>query len=206
MNGEGSSQARAAARQSIAQILAQLHGFPKRRAAELLGVRDAIGTWIDRQQALRIEVEDRVLPLLSPGLRAGVERATNRFQEDGLPHFSNPVFVHCDLGSEHILVQEDTGHCIGLIDFEEATVGDPVVDFVGLWIAHGKEVTGDILARYGGPHDRGFGERLHYYHWMGSVHAILHGLRIDDEATLRSGVEELEIRIEGSAFGDPLQL
>lgn len=206
MNGDGPGQDRADARERLAQTLAQLHGFPKRRAGELLQVRDALASWTDHHRALRIDVEDRVLPVLSPGLRAGVTRATDRFEAEGLRHFSHPVLVHADLGVEHLLVEDDTGHCIGLIDFETATVGDPVIDFVGLWLVHGREVTGDVLARYGGPPDSGFGERLHFYQWMGSVHAILHGLRSDDDAIVREGIEALEARIQRSAFGDPLQL
>jgi aminoglycoside 2''-phosphotransferase len=206
MSGPGSSQSRASARERLAQTLAELHGFPKRRAGELLQIRDAVTSWTEAQQALRSQTEERVLPLLSPGLRAGVVRASDRFQAEGLPHFSHPVLVHADLGMEHVLVEEDTGLCTGLIDFETATLGDPVIDFVGLWNAHGKEVTGDVLARYGGPHDSGFGERLHFYQWMGSVHAILHGLRAQDDAIVRDGIETLEARIQRSAFGDPLQI
>ena len=206
MNGAGPSQSRATARERVAQTLAQLHGFPKRRAGEILQVRDATTQWLDRYQALRSVVANRVLPLLSPDLAQRVEGATDRFQQEGLPHFSHPVLVHGDLGMAHILVQDDTGHCSGLIDFEEAALGDPVIDFVGLFITHGKQVTSDVLARYGGPHDSGFGERLHFYQWMASVHAILYGLEVEDDSTVRSGVSELERRIDRSAFDDPLKL
>jgi aminoglycoside 2''-phosphotransferase len=205
LNGPGPAQHRANARERLAQSLAQLHGFPKRRAGEILGVRDPVARWTARYQALEVELADRVLPLLPAGLRAGVVKATSRFQEAGLPQFSHPVLVHADLGSEHILVDDQTGACTGIIDFEDATLGDPVIDFVGLWLSAGKQVTGDVLARYGGPHDSGFGERLHFYQWMGSAHAILHGLQVEDHGLVSDGIAALEARIERPAFGDVLE-
>jgi hypothetical protein len=54
----------------------------------------------------------------------------------------------------------------------------------------------DVLARYGGPPDSGFGERLRFYVWMGSAHAILHGLDEGDDALVADATRELSDRIE----------
>jgi aminoglycoside 2''-phosphotransferase len=196
MHGSGPGQGRANARERISEILAEIHGFPKQRAARLLDVRNGVEAWTARYQALREQVEANALPLLAPSLRAGVERATRRFFEKGLPHFSHPVLVHGNLTSEHILVDDTTGLACAVIDFESAALGDPVIDFVGFWTVHGPEVSGDVLARYGGPADSGFGERLHFYQWMISIHAILHGLEARDEDRVAEGVATLEARLE----------
>jgi aminoglycoside phosphotransferase (APT) family kinase protein len=106
------------------------------------------------------------------------------------------VLVHCDLGVEHLLVDE-TGFLTGVIDFEDATLGDPAIDFVGLRLAFGDDVTRDVLARYGGPPDPGFADRLRFYCVMGSVHAILYGLDEESDEIVVDGVEGLCERLAG---------
>ena len=83
-----------------------------------------------------------------------------------------------------------------MIDFEEAAVGDPAIDFVGLQIAFGADVVRDVVARYGGPPDPGFAGRLHFYVWMGSAHAILYGLDESDDALVADAIERLSKRVE----------
>jgi aminoglycoside 2''-phosphotransferase len=182
-------------RARVAQVLAELHGFPARQAAELMGVPRGVGDWRDRHVALRKTVAERVEPLLDAHVRDRVAAGFTRFLEEALESFAHPVLVHGDLGVEHLRV-DDAGKLVGVIDFEEAAVGDPAIDFVGLQIAFGDDVVRDVLARYGGPPDSGFGERLRFYVWMGSAHAILHGLDEGDDALVADATRELSDRIE----------
>jgi aminoglycoside phosphotransferase (APT) family kinase protein len=182
-------------RARVAEVLAQLHGFPNRRAAELIGTSPGVESWRERYLGLRNVIQERVEPLLDVQLRDRVAEAFVRFVEEGLSHFSHPVLVHCDLGAEHFRVNED-GRVVGVIDFEECAIGDPAIDFVGLQIAFGDDVTRDVLARWGGPPDPGFRERLHAYVWMGSVEAILYGLDEGDDGIVADGIEGLQQRIE----------
>ena len=50
------------------------------------------------------------------------------------PPFSGaPLFQHGDLGAEHILVDPARGRIVGIIDWGDASWGNPVRDVVGLW-------------------------------------------------------------------------
>ena len=182
-------------RARVAEVLAQLHGFPSHRAAELIGTSAGLESWRERYLALRSVIEERVEPLLDVRLRDRVAVAFLRFVEDGLSHFSHRVLVHCDLGVDHLRVDDD-GRVVGVIDFEACAIGDPAIDFIGLQIAFGDDVTRDVVARWGGPPDPGFQVRLRSYVWMGSIEAILYGLDEGDEGIVAEGIEGLRERLE----------
>ncbi|GIG65650.1 phosphotransferase family protein [Phytomonospora endophytica] len=172
----------------VAGMLRELHSFPAERAAELLG--RPVGGWRDEYARDRIWIDGEVMPRLEPGLRAVLAKRHDEAL-DALTGFT-PVLVHRDLGTEHILCGED-GSPTALIDFETALVGDPTIDFVGLWITFGEEVTRDLIADYGGTVSP---DRLRFYVWMGAVHAIRHGVQEGDEELVADGIAGLTARLE----------
>ncbi|MCE0768316.1 phosphotransferase [Pseudonocardia kujensis] len=58
------------------------------------------------------------------------------------------VLAHADLGAEHILV--DDGRISGVIDWADAAVTDPALDFARLYRDFGPAFLGDALTAYGG--------------------------------------------------------
>jgi aminoglycoside 2''-phosphotransferase len=176
---------------STAPILRALHDFPTDRAADLLGIDgDPLLRWRANYVELWRSITRNVLPVLDPALRAAV---TSRYRDFlDTPLDMAPVLVHGDLGTEHILVPPGSDRPAALIDFEDATVGDPAIDFVGLLITLGPESTERVIAAYGG---RISWERLHFYWWMGSMHAVLYGLRVGNEDVVRDGVAGVRDRI-----------
>jgi len=175
----------------VAGMLRRLHSFPVERASELLG--RPVDGWRDSYVRDWTWMERDVLPRLDPGLRTVVEeRYTAALATfDGF----TPVLVHTDLGTEHILCDED-GSPTAIIDFETATPGDPAIDFVGLWATFGEDVTRRLIADYGRSVSE---ERLRFYLWMGAAHAIRHGVAEGDEAIVADGVAGLTARLKNSA-------
>ena len=102
----------------------------------------------------------------------------------------DPVLVHGDLGMEHILMARP----VAIIDFEEVAVGDPAIDFVGIFTSFGLTAARAVIEHYG-PVDRDFAGRMRFYRWMGSVHAALYALDIDDPELLAGALEQIEVRI-----------
>ena len=49
-----------------------------------------------------------------------------------------------------------------MIDWGDANIGDPAIDFVGLHLTHGREFTKQILARYQGEVDASFWKRVDF--------------------------------------------
>lgn len=170
---------------SLAGVLRELHSFSVDVAREVLGSDD----WRGYYERLWIDVTERVLPVLEPDLRGVLVREYLGFLGGGWDFA--PVLVHRDLAAEHILV-DSAGRVVGLIDFEDAAVGDPAVDFAGLLGVLGWERTSLLLADYGLPVDVG---RLRCYWWLVPVHDLLHGLTTGDQAIIDTAVDELRERL-----------
>ncbi len=95
--------------------------------------------------------------------------------------------------AEHVLLDGSTGAPCGLIDFEDATVGDPAVDLTPLVATLGARALPALR------HDRDLGERLQdrlwFYRWVGSLHAVLYGVSAGVDAERVDGIRELRRRI-----------
>jgi aminoglycoside phosphotransferase (APT) family kinase protein len=82
----------------------------------------AFGALVDLALA---DAADRDVPLPRPAaaLRALVEAG-----HDALAEVTTPRLVHWDLWDGNVLVDPDTGHVTGLVDFERALWGDPLME------------------------------------------------------------------------------
>lgn len=192
---------------ALAGVLRELHGFSVDAARGVLGWRgggaggrvgrvDAdVAGWRDYYVRFWADVSDRVLPVLDDGLRVALVGGYRAFL-GGDWDFA-PVLVHRDLAPEHVLVDE-RGGVVGLIDFEDAAVGDPAIDFAGLLGFLGRDRVEVLLADYGRPVSW---ERLLCYWWLVPVHDLLHGLDTRDDAIVADAVAELRVRLSGGGLG-----
>jgi aminoglycoside 2''-phosphotransferase len=173
-------------------MLSELHGFPVDRAAELLGTGLPQQAWRNHFEQLWPAIENLALPAINVPLANLVRKEFRRFMDTtfDFPH----CLVHNDLGLEHVLVDEETTLPIGLIDFESAWIGDPAIDFVGLGASFGAEGLDQLIEK----RDLGerLAERMWFYGWMGSVHAVIYGVREHHEEELIAGASELQRRLD----------
>ena len=171
---------------SLSAVLRELHTFPVDAARGVLGG----GDWRDYYVRLWADIAERLLPVLDDGLRVALAADYHAFL--GGDWDFEPVLVHRDLAPEHVLV-DDGGRVVGLIDFEDAAVGDPAVDFAGLLAFLGADRVETLLADYGLPVSR---ERMRCYWWLIPVHELLHGLATDDGAIVGAAVGALRARLD----------
>ena len=170
----------------VGRMVAELHAFPVERAAELLRVGPPSRAWRDRYVDFWPLVEEVALPEMDAALADEVRRRYHAMVDDP-PDFP-PTLVHNDLGPEHVLVGA------GIIDFEDATVGDPAVDIAPLVATLGRDALPVLTA------GRDLGDRLEdrirFYRWMGSVHAVIYGVTAGVEEERLGGLAELPRRLE----------
>jgi aminoglycoside phosphotransferase (APT) family kinase protein len=107
-----------------------------------------------------------VRPLLGPELLRKAEpylagQVSEPPQDDGPRRF-----IHNDICPDHLIVDAEGGHLNGLIDFTDAMVGDPVLDFVGLIGLGGYRFINRVAAGYDLPLGDGFGAKLE---WLSRV-------------------------------------
>ena len=166
----------------LAAFLTALHAFDVDRA-EGLGVERP--DWRDVYARQCAEFERLVFPELD----ADERRAAAAMFAAGLASLEGfrPAVVHADLGPEHLLCRN--GSLVGVIDWSDARIGDPALDFA--WLLH--SVGGELLELYGGSVDGGFRERALFYHrlgpWFEAHNGLFTGLRWRVERGVR-GIRE----------------
>ena len=101
------------------------------------------------------------------------------------PYSGRLRFTHDDLSPEHILINPDDGAITGIIDWEDATIGDPVSDFITLpfWIGWGN--TQRVLDHYRLEIDKGFQERLEYASRISSLVWLYDESKRNDDVSLQ---------------------
>jgi aminoglycoside 2''-phosphotransferase len=97
--------------------------------------------------------------------------------------------VHRDLNTEHVLFDPATGHVTGVIDWGDAGIDDPMVDFAGIRRQLGEEFARQMLAAYGHPLDTTCLRRMDFYAGMEPFHEIHFGQMHGDTAHLAHGIE-----------------
>jgi aminoglycoside phosphotransferase (APT) family kinase protein len=147
----------------------------------------------DDTRARCARVRDGVVPLLDPGERGRADAMLRAFLDDDALWSFAPCLTHNDLGPEHVLVG-DGGDLIGVLDWEETAVGDPVADFA--WWLHAMPVHGErALAAYGGAPDAAFRTRSRFLFALMPWHEVEYGLDAGGEAFVRSGLDGVRERL-----------
>ena len=175
----------------LGRFLYDLHLMPPEyvdlRGRNASAVREALAGEL---AARRVDV----LPLLEP---AEAERFGARFtaflDRDDYWHFA-ACLTHGDIGPEHVLVSS-SGDLVGVLDWEELDVGDPVADFA--WLLHARPDDGErVLGAYGGAPDPTFAERAAFRFFLMPFHEVVYGLEIDDPGYVASGIAGIRARAE----------
>ena len=114
--------------------------------------------------------------------------------DDDLWRFA-PCLVHGDIGPEHVLVSAH-GDLVGVLDWEELTVDDPVADFA--WLLNERPEQGErALAAYGGAPDPAFRMRGAFRWALMPFHEVVYGLDSGQEGFVASGIEGIRRRVGG---------
>jgi len=175
----------------LASFLTELHLFPLHRVTQLTLPYITPSQWRHKYVNLYGQVQRRVYLLLE---KTEISETTLLW-EDYLTDKANfrfkPVLLHGDLSEEHILYDADRGLITGIIDWGDACVGDPALDFTWL-LDYGSSFVREVLGNYKGVIDKTFLQRATFYSRIGSFIEILFGLDTNDETHLRQGLTYLK--------------
>lgn len=177
---------------ALGQFLAALHRFSVARA-EALGVPPAtVAGGRTRLAAFLALAGEQVAPLFNEPEGERFARWLASLDRPDQFAFS-PVLLHGDLGDDQILVDARTGRLSGVIDFDDAAIGDPALDFAGLLRHLGEPFTRRALRAYGAGDDvaEAMLRRAAVYVAIAPLHEVLYGLEIADEQHTSSGLREL---------------
>jgi aminoglycoside phosphotransferase (APT) family kinase protein len=137
---------------------------------------DWLGTY--RRQA--DEFRRVVLPLLDLDERGRGEALLGEIET--LTGFQ-PVLTHSDLGPSHLLCRD--GRLVGVIDWGDARVGDPALDYS--WLLNGPFPDWEV--------DDELRRRARIYHRLGPWFEVLYGDFTDQPEWVRSGLAGVRSRL-----------
>jgi aminoglycoside 2''-phosphotransferase len=192
----------------LGEFLTSLHRVPLSRAIAL-GISSGDGaSWREEYQAFCQTVQRRVGPLLDEQTQDNLSRVWREFVDDPANFQFQPALIHRDLCGEHILVERmprcssdlfdpGWGRITGILDWEDAAIGDPAFDFTGL-LDYGPEFVQGILAAYRGPGDDAMLSRARFYRAIVPCHEVLFGLECGLPQHITAGLKDLDDR-----FGRP---
>jgi aminoglycoside phosphotransferase (APT) family kinase protein len=158
--------------EGVRAFLDALHSFE----TELLPVED----WIGSYRAQCEEFSRLVLPLLDVDER---RRATALFAEVETLTGFEPALVHADLGPEHLLVHG--GRLAGVIDWADARMGDPALDYS--WLLNGPFRGWDV--------DDALRRRARFYHRLAPWFEAHYGVFTNQPASVERGLTEISSRL-----------
>jgi aminoglycoside phosphotransferase (APT) family kinase protein len=175
----------------VAAFLSALHRFPVDRAVEFGLPRpdwqESVGNRLDG-------FSSRVAPLLEPDERALVARRFAEFREDPANFSFRPAVIHADLGPAHLLCSPD-GRLVGVIDWTDARVGDPALDFAWLLTGLGERFASDLLSAYEADADATLADRAAFFHLLGPWHEVLYGVDFGLPHHVESGLAGIRGRL-----------
>jgi hypothetical protein len=103
------------------------------------------------------------------------------------PAAASFVFCHADLGAEHILADGET--ITGVIDWSDAAITDPALDFARIYRDFGPLALDAALDAYGGL--PGAFPRIRFFARCAAIEDIAWGQRIGDERYVQAGMAAL---------------
>jgi aminoglycoside phosphotransferase (APT) family kinase protein len=153
---------------AFGEFFTRLHSFPSDRAVAL-GLK-SIDLWSDHYQPL----VEGCQPLLAARSREWLDATVGRFLDEGGMTGAPRVLIHADIGPEHLRVDAG-GAFAGSIDFGDAMVADPALDFAGLALACRTPFMEQMLAHYDGEVDPGLRRRAQFYVDVVALHSVQYG-------------------------------
>lgn len=156
--------------EDVARFLARLHGFPTERAAAL-GAQE-VDLWQLRYARL-IEAAAARLP---PKSAAWVNEQAREFIARGGTSSAPRVLIHGDIQADHTLVDKN-GRLTGVLDWADAYITDPALDFAGLLNEWSWAFLERVLAAYealGGAVDPDARRRVRFYIAVAPVFGVVY--------------------------------
>ena len=172
----------------IARLLAELAAVPvdEARAWGVLDDDPRPGYAQDLELA-RAEIYPRVEPFV----RDYVERVFGTYFDDTALHDFEPALLHADLSPDHIRFSVSEQRITGIIDWGDASLGDPDYELSYLYPAMGARFVEEVI-RHGPRRDlEKLRRKLEFFMRHDTVDTVLVGLERGDPLLIERGLADL---------------
>jgi aminoglycoside 2''-phosphotransferase len=133
----------------------------------------------------------QVYPLVEPSVRDYIERLFDTYLSDNDLLGYEPALLHADLASDHIRYAPDSGRITGVIDWGDASIGDPDYELSYLFRDGGAGFVAELV-RHGPPRDEAKLERkLRFFSGHDTIDTLLVGLERGDDRLVTEALATL---------------
>ena len=178
----------------LGSIITELHSFPMDLIDRLGVIHLDTTQWEDKFRIFHGKICERVFPLLDAEQQSEVSEFWDAYFSNSANFRFTPALLHDDLAGEHIRCDKAKGAVSGIIDWTDASVGDPALDFTGILDDCGVEFTKKVLSAYRGKADADLLKRATFYSKVVPFYEILYGLDFD-RPHLDHGLRHLRSKI-----------
>jgi aminoglycoside 2''-phosphotransferase len=176
----------------IGTFLHSLHEFPW-DAVSRLGLEVLMpDRWRAEYRVFYQWVQENVLPEVSGEIGKMVRNLWEAFLNSEANFQFDPALLHGDLGVEHILIDPVSNRLAGVIDWGDARIGDPALDFTGLLAACGADFVRQVLETYARLVDGRFWERMVFYRDILPFYKMRYGRGTGAESSFLEGLKAFE--------------
>ncbi len=110
--------------------------------------------------------------------------------------------IHGDLSADHVLIRN--GRLSGVIDWGDACLGDPALDFAALWHELGETFAREVAKHGTGGREGTFWLRADLYRRLAPLHGLLHALERGDRRLWEANMRRLkEVAVQAGETGEP---
>ena len=171
--------------EQLGTFLRTLHQIPiTAELSNLLPQADTASQWHTIFQQIRT----KLFPYMRPDAQTSVIDHFEAFLSQPQHFMYTSVLKHGDFGAGNILFDSSTGLISGIIDFGNASLGDPAYDFAGLLSSYGSDFVRYAAHSY--PNFDNLWPRIMFFQGTFALLEALFGLENSDIAAYKSGMAE----------------
>ncbi len=146
--------------------------------------------WRNRYRQMFENVRAKLYGFLRTRVRRGLDSVFSEFLEDDGNFKFEPVLIHGDLSSDHILHDPEERKITGVIDWGDCACGDPSFDLAGIIADYGSPFASRLLETI--EVDEAMFKRASFYARIIPLHLALYGINVGSEGHLRDGLRQIE--------------
>ncbi len=147
----------------LSDFLNEIHRLPIARLMKLGVPHFTQAEWTRNLGRLLHEITLEVQPLLNEKAQRRLSSIIDDFRNYRDSVRFEPVFRHCDLNGANILCDPSVKRITGIIDWGDASIGDPAYDFSGLLYEYGTKFLDALLSHYSLENKSDFKRRIIFY-------------------------------------------
>lgn len=154
----------------------------------------------ERWLELKKTVHKKCKHVLTTDQLKWIDVLLNNLSDQSYLYEKHKILLHADFSSDHILFDPTRNTLTGIIDFGDLELGDPALDFTGLYLCYGLVFTQVVLKHYELKNtennlqtDTGILDRvISLYSKQPCIHQLIHGVEKNSKQEIEEAIKQID--------------